>query len=157
MAGLETLDDAAPRDTDAVSLGDDTIRETRQKTKTSVGLEHYLDGVHHIPAMTNATRPAAGRAGRVMFNATTKSMEYDNGTAWLGISDATARACIMSHLGSFQIPSGVNRYEVPFDFVIDDPWNYGYTQYHQIIQPANSRECQPISSTHPDPTSMVSF
>ena len=83
MAGLETLDEAAPRDTDPVSLGDDAIRETRQKTKTSVGLEHYLDGPHKLPSGTTAARPAAGRAGRVYFNTDTKSIEYDNGTAWI--------------------------------------------------------------------------
>ena len=60
MAGLETLDEAAPRDTDAVSLGDDAIRETRQKTKTSVGVEHYLDGRHKVPGGTTAERPEIG-------------------------------------------------------------------------------------------------
>jgi hypothetical protein len=138
MAGLETLDETLPRDTDPVSLGDDTIRETRQKTKTSFSAEHYLDGPHKIPSFTNATRPPAGRVGRVAYNTDTKSMEYDNGTTWMGIADATARATILSHLATFTIASGANAFELPFDFVIDDPWNYALTGNHQINQPDNS-------------------
>jgi hypothetical protein len=137
MAGLETLDEATPRDTDAVSLGDDAIRETRQKTKTSVGVEHYLDGRHKVPGGTTAERPAAGAVGRVYFNVDTKTMEYDDGTIWSSLADAKARATILWHPGDLVVPNG-STYEIPFDTIIDDPGGFGYVQYHQIIQPANS-------------------
>ena len=67
MAGLETLDEAAPRDTDPVSLGDDAIRETRQKTKTSVGLEHYLDGPHKIPRWSAERTPSSRSSWSLVF------------------------------------------------------------------------------------------
>ena len=138
MAGLETLDEFSPKDTDPVSLGDDSIRETRQKTKTSFGSEHYLDGPHKIPGGDQASRPAAGRVGRLYFNTDIKAAEYDTGSLWSSAADAKARATILWHGAQIQIPTGVTRFEIPFDYVIDDPGGYAYTQYHQIIQPANS-------------------
>jgi hypothetical protein len=136
--GLDTLDEFSPKDTDPVSLGDDAIRATRAATKQSVGVEHYLDGPHKLPGGTLAARPAAGRAGRVYYNTDLKSMEYDNGSAWVSPADAKATACILWHSAQVAIASGATRFEIPFDYVIDDPGGYGYPQYHQIIQPPNS-------------------
>jgi hypothetical protein len=138
MAGLETLDETSPRDTDPVSLGDDAIRETRQKTKTSFGIEHYLDGPHKIPGGAQSVRPAAGRVGRLYFNTDLKTAEYDTGAIWSSAADAKARACILWHGADTPVPSGAVRFEVPFDYIIDDPGGFASTQYHQIIQPANS-------------------
>lgn len=138
MAGLDTLDEFSPKDTDAVSLGDDAIRETRAKTKGTVGLEHYLDGPHKIPFGPGTSRPAAGRPGRLYFNTDTKALEYDAIFQWAGVADAKARACILWHsTQSAAIPGGVLT-EFPFDYVLDDPGGYAAPQYHQIVQPANS-------------------
>lgn len=138
MAGLEALDEAAPRDTDPVSLGDDAIRETRQKTKTSVGLEHYLDGPHKIPQGTTAQRPAAGRAGRLYFNKDTKYTECDDGTAWISASQAKARASLLWHSTQQTVVSGATRLPVYFDYIIDDPGGFAAPQSYLIQQPLNS-------------------
>jgi hypothetical protein len=138
MAGLDTLDEFSPRDTDPVSLGDDAIRETRAKTKGSFGIEHYLDGPHKVPGGAQSLRPAAGRTGRLYFNTDTKAAEYDDGAAWSSIADAKARATILWHAAQFGIPQGATRFEAPFDYIIDDPGGYANVQNHQIIQPANS-------------------
>jgi hypothetical protein len=138
MAGLETLDEFLPRDTDPVSLGDDNIRETRAKTKTSFGSEHYLDGPHKIPGGAQSLRPAAGRVGRLYFNTDLKTAEYDTGSVWSSSADAKARATILWHGAQFGIPSGAERFEAPFDYIMDDPGGFANIQYHQIVQPVNS-------------------
>lgn len=138
MAGLETLDEFAPRDTDPVSLGDDAIRETRQKTKASVGLEHYLDGPHRIPQGATGVRPAAGRAGRIYFNSDTKAVEYDNGAAWQSTAEQKARATILWHPTQQQIINSGVAFHFPFDTIIDDPGGYADLQNKRIMQPANS-------------------
>jgi hypothetical protein len=138
MAGLETLDEFSPKDTDPASLGDDAIRETRAKTKTSVGMEHSLDGTHKIPGGPQGSRPAAGRAGRLYFNTDLKTAEYDTGTVWSSAKDAKARATILWRASNTVIPSGANRMELPFDYIIDDPGSFALPQYNQIIQPENS-------------------
>lgn len=135
--GLDTLDEFSPKDTDPVSLGDDSIRQTRAATKQTVGLEHYLDGAHKIPGGALSVRPAAGRAGRLYFNTDIKSAEYDTGAAWSSPADSKATATIMWHGAGFSVPSGVTA-EIPFDYIIDDPGGYGSTQYHQIVMPPNS-------------------
>jgi hypothetical protein len=135
--GLDTLDEFSPRDTDPVSLGDDAIRLTRAATKQSVGLEHYLNGVHKIPAGTTATRPAAGQAGRLYFNTDVKGAEYDDGSVWQSASDRKATATILWHSAGFAIGAGATA-EIPFDYIIDDPGGYAATAYHQISMPANS-------------------
>lgn len=134
--GLDTLDEFSPRDTDPVSLGDDAIRATRAATKQTVAVEHYLDGPHKIPSGTTATRPAAGRAGRLYFNTDIKGIEYDNGTAWTGYKERKAAATILWHGGDIPLTGG--DMEIPFSDIIDDPGGYANTQYHQIIMPANS-------------------
>jgi hypothetical protein len=136
--GLDTLDEFSPKDTDPVSLGDDAIRATRAATKQSVGVEHYLDGPHKIPQGTAAARPAAGRAGRLYFDTDTKGIEYDTGSSWLSYRDRKAQASILWHSAAVSIPAGAQRYEIPFDYIIDDPGGFASTQYHQIIQPATS-------------------
>jgi hypothetical protein len=136
--GLDTLDEFSPKDTDPVSLGDDAIRLTRSATKQSVGLEHYLDGVHKFPSGTTAARPAAGRAGRLYFNTDRKENQYDNGSAWFGVGDRLAQATILWHSTGFVIGSSGVPVEIPFDYVIDDPGGFASISYHQIIQPDNS-------------------
>lgn len=135
---LDTLDEFSPKDTDPVSLGDDAIRLTRAATKQSVGLEHYLDGAHKIPGGPVSGRPAAGRAGRLYFNTDLRNAEYDTGLAWSSPADAKATACILWHAPQIAIPSGAVAFEIPFDAVLFDAYGYASTQYHQIIQPANS-------------------
>lgn len=92
MADLSTLDETVPGSSDAVSGGDDTIRDTRLAVKTSFGgtdagtgtqtSEHYLKGFHKFPNGTTAARPAAGNAGRVYINTQTTTLERDSGSAW---------------------------------------------------------------------------
>src|SRR5215467_1491789 len=135
--GLDTLDEFSPKDSDPISLGDDAIRETRSAVKASVGVEHFLDGPHKIPSNTTANRPAAGRAGRVRFNSDSKSVEYDDGTAWQGYTTRKAAATCLWHSSAYNIASGAT-VEIPFDYIIDDPGGYASVANHQIIQPANS-------------------
>ena len=136
MAGLESLNPNAPVDSDPVSLGDDAIRETRSKTITTVGVEHYLDGPHKLPSGTTSARPAAGRSGRVYFNTDSKSTEYDDGTAWQGYTTRKAAATILWHGTNVGLTG--SPIEIPFDYIIDDPGGYASTQYHQIVMPPNS-------------------
>lgn len=57
MAGLEALDEEEPRGSRDQSEGDNAIRETRQKTKASVAVEHSLRGYHTFPKGTIVTQP----------------------------------------------------------------------------------------------------
>src|SRR5215831_7799008 len=85
MADLSTLDDTQPPDTQQVAQGAARIRETRNATKTSFGIEHFLTGEHKIPVGTTAARPAAGHAGRLYINIDLIKLQYDAGGAWITI------------------------------------------------------------------------
>src|SRR5215468_5256819 len=80
---LDTLDPNRPLDGDALNLGDDAIRETRQAMINSFKVEHALNGTHKIPIGTTTQRPAAGTAGRLYLNTDSGLIEVDNGTMWI--------------------------------------------------------------------------
>lgn len=109
MADLSTLDVTQPPDSQAVSQGAARIRETRDATVTSFGIEHALAGMHKIPLGTTAARPAAGNAGRLYINTDLGLLQYDSGSAWLNlsatnsvvVSDATFAAPITIANGAF--------------------------------------------------------
>lgn len=86
MADLSTLDPTQPPDTQAVAQGAQRIRETRDSTITSFGIEHALTGEHKFPFGDDLARPAAGHAGRLFVNDVSNALEFDNGSAWVSLS-----------------------------------------------------------------------
>lgn len=92
MADLSTINTASPAGGDAVSSGDDEIRDLKTMLKTSFhgsdagtgtqASEHYGKGFHKFPTGNQASRPAAGNAGRLYLNTTDKRLEVDTGAAW---------------------------------------------------------------------------
>jgi hypothetical protein len=76
-----------------VALGDDAIRQTRAALKGTVGAEHDLvTGVHRIPTGNTASRPPAGKQGRLYGNSQTGRIEYDTGAEWKATATTTAYA-----------------------------------------------------------------
>lgn len=93
MADLSTLDPTQPPGTQAVSQGDDRIRETREAIIESFAgagfpgtggtqAEHFLNGAHRFEVRDPSGRPAAGNAGRLFFDSTNRRAEFDTGAAW---------------------------------------------------------------------------
>lgn len=85
MADLSTLDPTQPPDTQAVSQGAARIRETRDSTINSFGIEHALTGPHKFLSGTQAARPAAGNSGRLYINTDHTELELDSGAAWAAL------------------------------------------------------------------------
>jgi hypothetical protein len=108
MAGLESLDETQPTGSGSLVDGDNAIRETRQKTKESVNLEHTLSGYHTIPVGTIVTRPApdADHGGRIYFLETSDSNEIQvwNGSQWVNytrnVETEENTADIAAHIAS---------------------------------------------------------
>lgn len=44
---------------------------------------HQILTALEVPTFTDATRGAAGRPGRVIFNSTDSNLNFDNGTNWI--------------------------------------------------------------------------
>ena len=144
--GLDTLDEFSPKDTDPVSLGDDAIRLTRAATKQSVGLEHYLDGVHKIPNGALSVRPAAGRKGRIFFNTDTNALEYDNGAQWVSTTTARALAGSIWNPNARQYGGGTDIEVVMPSVWQDNASGMTLPAYNQLVAPNYS--CWVILSTH---------
>ncbi len=59
------------------------LRFVTASKEVQFGALHYLK----IPAFTDCNRGCPGTAGRLIFNSTTNTLNYDNGTNWLCIND----------------------------------------------------------------------
>lgn len=77
---LSDLDVTQPAAGDAVSLGDDAIRDTRRQTRNWADVEHHRTGQHKIPS--GAAEPAAGFAGHLFLNTSLNRLSRDDGTIW---------------------------------------------------------------------------
>jgi|SRR5215467_13773212 len=110
---LDTLDPNRPLDGDALSLGDDAIRETRQAMIDSFKVEHTLAGIHTIPLGTTATRPTAGTPGRLFLNTSTGLIEVDNGSVWVA-NRASIPMSSISFTGTSNPGQWVNLYNTSF-------------------------------------------
>jgi hypothetical protein len=106
LADLSTLDATQPPDTQLVALGAQRIRETRDATKTSFALEHALTGEHRIPIGGTGGEPAAGHAGRLYINTSADTLEYDTGSAWVGILGQGSGIKSVRDDGPFTVPNG---------------------------------------------------
>jgi len=42
-------------------------------------------GCVQLPVFSDTTRPTAGIAGRVIFNSTSATIQFDNGSAWTAV------------------------------------------------------------------------
>lgn len=91
---LSDLDHASPAAGDLVALGDDAIRETRQKVKNwgardlgNTNAEHHATGPHRFHSGDGtppgfAGLPAFGNSGRIAFDTTNGYLLRDDGTTW---------------------------------------------------------------------------
>lgn len=86
MADLSTLDSSQPDNTDLASAGASEIRGTRVAILTSFGIEHHLTGEHKFLVGNTASRPTAGKAGRIYFNTELNTMQRDDGAAWIDVT-----------------------------------------------------------------------
>src|SRR5262249_27504396 len=110
---LDTLDPNRPLDGDAISLGDDAIRETRQAMIDSFKVEHALGGVHKIPLGNTAARPSAGVAGRLYLNTDSGLIEVDNGSVWVA-NRASIPMTALSMTGTVAPNTWINLYNTTF-------------------------------------------
>jgi hypothetical protein len=79
---LSDLDVLSPAGTDAVSSGDDAIRDTRRQVRNWADVEHDRQGPHEFKFGAVGARPSAGNAGRPFFNTILGRLELDNGAQW---------------------------------------------------------------------------
>lgn len=111
MADLTTLDSAQPAGSETPTQGDDRERETRDKTKGSFNLEHYLDGKHKIPIL--ASLPAFGSAGRLVWKQTSGVADElwgDTGSAWTKL---TTNQQMIDYIASLATHAAVNPIDHP--------------------------------------------
>lgn len=70
----------APNDASIVLGNDNAVRGKHN--------QHDADATIHIQSSLAGDRPAAGVAGRVWLSSDTRTLAYDNGSAWLGVRAA---------------------------------------------------------------------
>jgi len=58
------------------------IRDLKDAIINTWDVEHFKTGEHKFKKGTTAARPGAGKAGRIYYNDTTKTIQHDDGSSW---------------------------------------------------------------------------